>query len=276
MALKQFDPTDQSLQRERIVVYSGPGVGKSRFSLSLTPRFGKKILYYAADEGTKFLQFLAIPKRERVIVIEPCGDDAIKNFQEFCVHDWTKEYPEIGTIVIDTYTKIVEDTIQYSANTGAVTQEKHFKLGDPAKGGQIIPNRGDYNALESASKGYLSNLEQFQGHLNIILIMHEDIKTNEKTGTTYGGPSHPGTRMSQYIAGKANTVIRLTREPVKIEGESIPKYRVIANTAHDGSFVAKIRESDETKGNPLPRVVCGINPINFWEQYDELFAPKDI
>jgi hypothetical protein len=275
MGVKTFDATDASLQRERIVIYGGPGTGKSRLALSvpLTDKWGE-VLYFAADSGTKFLQFLSPAKRARVHVFEGQGDDAQQNFQEFCMHDWRKDFPKAKTIIIDTYTKVAEDTLQLSANTGAITAEKHYTFGNKAKGGQVIPNRGDYTALNSASKGYLNALEAFQSDYNIILVMHEDLKTNEKTQVTYGGPAHPGQGMTQIIAGAANTVIHLTREPVQVQGESMPKFRVIANTSHDGIFVAKLREANEETGNPMPRVVCDPNPVNFWIKYDALGAEK--
>lgn len=270
MALQIMKPGTGGPRPERILEYGRAGVGKTRFGLSLTPRFGD-IIYYAADENSEDLASIDPSKRSRITVLKPRGDDPIQNFTEFCMHNWQADFPNAKTLVVDTYSKVAEDAIQYSANTGAVTAEKHFQIGDVKKGGQIIPNRGDYLAIESISKGFLSLLFEYQRDMNIIFIMHEDLKVDEKAGTAFGGPSHPGRRMQDIIPATFNTVIRLTRETILVPGKSVPDTVVVANTANTGAYIAKIRENDETQGNPLPKVILGKNPVNFWEQYDALF-----
>jgi hypothetical protein len=272
MALEVFDPTNETNQKERIIVYGRAGIGKTRFVLSLTPRFGD-ILYYAADESSEFLQSLSSVKRARIHVLKPRGDDPIRNFQQFCIQDWRKDFPTVGTLVVDTYTKIAQDAIAYSANTGAVTAEKHFKVGDPTAGGQVIPNRGDYMGVESISRGFLDRLLRDQAHYNIILVCHEDIKIVEGAGVSLGGPSHPGRKMTEDLPAMFSTVIRLIREPILTPGATTPENKVIAVTSHTGQYIAKLRENDEASGNPIPRVVLDTNPVNFWIKYDALFAP---
>lgn len=275
MALKLFDALNEENQRERIIIYGRAGVGKTRLALSLTPRYGD-ILYFAADEGSEFLHSIASAKRSRIHVLKPYGDDPIVNFQEFTVRDWRKEFPTVSTLVIDTYTKVAQDAIQYCANTGSVTAEKHFKIGDPAKGGQVIPNRGDYQGVESLSRGYLDKLFQHQAHYHIIAVCHEDMKVVEGSNVAHGGPSHPGRKMTEDLPAKFSTVIRLTREPVSVPGKNIPEIKVVAITAHTGAYIAKLRESNEVTGNPMPHTVLDPNPVNFWIRYDnELLKPQE-
>lgn len=274
MALKEFHHEAEGAQKERIIIYGQAGVGKSRFALAV-PRddYWGEILLYAADEGSEFLQSVSPAMRKGVHVLVPSGDNPIVNFQEFCVHDWRKEYPNVKTLVVDTYTKVTRDSIQHSANSGAVTAEKHFTVGDPLKGGQVIPNRGDYMAIESLSQGYLSSLFQHQAHFNIILLCQEDIKVVEGVAQSVGGPAHPGRAMAQELPAKVSTVIRLIREPLLLPGNPIPQICVFAITTHNGQYIAKLRECAEG-GNPMPRTQLDINPVNFWTKYNQHFAPQ--
>jgi hypothetical protein len=200
-------------------------------------------------------------------VVKPEGDDPIKNFMKFCMQDWKAIDPEIDTLVVDTYTKVALDIISYAANSGAMDREKHYVIGDPTNGGQAIPNRGDYQAIESVSRGNLDMLFDKQSKMNIIFLMHEDVKIVENVHAV-GGPAHHGRAMTEYIPAQFSTVIRLIREPVLIPGNDAPEDVVIAITENDGKFIAKIRTSDELAVNKLARVILNRNPVNFWEQYD--------
>jgi len=259
--------------KERIIIYGRAGIGKTRLALSLTPRFGK-IVYYASDMNSEFLSSIEPRKRDRIYVIKPSGDDPIQNFMEFCMHDWKSVDKEIQTIVVDTYTKVALDCIRHSANSGSVTSEKHFVVGDPSKGGQTIPNRGDYLGIESISRGFLDMLFDKQRDLNIILLFHEDIKLVEGIHAV-GGPAHPGRAMAEFIPAQFNTVIRLIREQILIPGASVPEDVVVAITENDGKFISKVRTTDESKANPLAKVTLDLNPETYWSQkYDPIYAPK--
>jgi len=277
LALRIIDLTQQRDVRERVIIYSQPGMGKSRLALSLTERFGG-ILLYAADDGSEQLPSLGPEKHSRVLVVKPEGDDPIVNFQQFCMTDWSERTAPNGmpirTIVVDTYTKIAMDSIQHSANTGAVTAEKHYRVGDPATGGQVIPNRGDYMAIDSLSRGYLDMLFSRQREMNIIFVCHEEAKQVEGVNAT-GGPAHPGRRMTTDLPARFSTVIRLIKKPVLVPGNDIPEDVVVAITDHDGKWIAKVRTKDETQANPLAQVILDRNPVNFWNQYDAIYAPKE-
>jgi len=272
LALIAMKPTDAL---ERIIIYARSGMGKSRFALSLpdTEKWGE-ILYYAADENSENLGSIAPSRWRRIHTIKPDSTNSvIQNFQEFCMRDWRPIYPKVRTIVVDTYTKIVRDAVQHSANTGSVTKEQHFKVGDPNNGGQVIPNRGDIEGVNALSWGFLDKLYDKQRHYNIILVFHEDSK-KISTGQTQGGPAHPGWDMYEYLPSKVDTVIRLIREPILVPGASVPEMKVIAVTEHDGLYTAKVRENDYISGNVLGRVPLERDPSHFWLKYDEVFSSR--
>jgi hypothetical protein len=274
MGLRIIKDHSESALFERIIVYGRAGIGKTRLALSLTPRFGK-VAYYAADQNSEFLSSIDPSKRGRIIVVKPEGDDPIKNFMKFCMTDWKAVDPEICTLVVDTYTKIALDIISYAANSGSMDREKHYIIGDPTQGGQAIPNRGDYQAVESVSRGNLNMLFDKQRELNIIFVQHEDIKVIENVQAV-GGPAHPGRAMLEFIPAQFSTVIRLIREQVLVPGADTPTDVVVAITENDGRFIAKLRTADEVSVNPLARVVLNRNPVNFWEAYDTLFSAESV
>lgn len=254
------------LVRERIIGYGRAGVGKTRWGLSLPERFGK-IAYFASDKNSHLLTSIARVKRERVYVVRPTGPDPTNLFMQFCMRDWRKVDPAIGTLVVDTYTKVAYDAISYSANSGSMDREKHYIVGEPGEGGQAIPNRGDYQAVDSLSKGFLDMLFDRQADMHIIFLMHEDVKIVENVHAV-GGPAHPGRQMTEYLPAQFSTVIRLIREQQLVKGATAPEDVVVAIGEHDGKFIAKVRTEDEEAPNKMARVVCNRNPINWWTQYD--------
>ena len=274
MGLRLITPDKLKLDdRERILVYGASGIGKTRFVLSLPKGFGK-IAYYAADNGSELLASIAPHKRERIVVVAPDGGTPEANFMQFCMTDWSKVDPEIKTLVVDTYSTLTYQTLQWSANTNAVDREKHFVVGDPLKGGQSIPNRGDYQAIESLSRGYLDNIFKYQKDKHIIFVCHEDVKSIDNI-RSQGGPAHPGKALMDFLPGQFYTVIRLIREPVLTPGDLVPHDVVVAVTDNDGKFVAKCRTSDETKASPLGRVQLNVDPSNFWtDHYCPKFNPE--
>ncbi len=263
------DEIDQNAY-ERIIVYARAGIGKTRFGLSLTERFGK-IAYFAADKNSWLLQSISKEKRKRIIVVKPKGDDPTALFMQFCMQDWSEIDPEIKTLVVDTYTKVAMDAIAWTANTNAVDREKHYIIGEPGEGGIAIPNRGDYQAIDGLSKGFLDMLFDKQSDKHIIFLCHEEVKTTEGVHSV-GGPQHPGRQMIDYLPAQFSTVIRLVREELLVPGADNIEPIVVAITDNDGKFVAKLRTENENEPNPMARVLLERDPVNFWKQYDANFV----
>jgi hypothetical protein len=276
-----FYPAKQENNRERIVIYSRAGVGKTRLALTLpvTEKWGE-ILYFAADDNSEFLPSINVSLRPRVHVIKPEGD-ITKAFQQFCMQNWKKlkdkngvlipdaEQPmrNVRTLVIDTYTTLTYKAMMQGAQEQSMDREPHYKIGDPNEGGVVIPNRGDYQGIEALSRGFIDTLFDKQRDYNIIFVCQEDWKEVAK-GKFAGGPSHPGRKMLEDLPATFNTVIRLIREPFLVPGTQIPTVKVIAVTDNDGAFIAKLREGDYEKASPLARFPLDRNPINFWLAYD--------
>lgn len=275
MGLRILKPETISADvKERIIIYSRAGVGKTRLALSVTPRFGK-IVYFAADDNSEFLPSVSDKKKKRIYTVVPDGDDIMNNFMSFCMTDWKKIDHEIGTLVVDTFTKVGQDSIRYSANTGSVTSEKHYTVGDPTKGGQVIPNRGDYLAIDSLGRGFLDMLADKQRDMHVILICHEDVKLVENVHAV-GGPSYPGRQMIEYLPAAFSTVIRLVKDQVLKPGAQAPEDVVVAIGDNDGKFIAKMRTTDEDNPNPLGRVALDRDPSSYWVQYDGIYAPSTV
>lgn len=262
--------------KERILVYGRAGVGKTRFGLSLTPRFGR-IAYYASDKNSWLLQSIDRKKRDRIHIVRPRGDDPTVLFMQFCMTDWSEIDPDIETLVVDTYSKVAMDAIAFTANTNSVDRERHYIVGEVGKGGVAIPNRGDYQAIDSLSKGFLDMLFDKQEDKHIIFLCHEDSKQVEGM-SAIGGPAHPGRQMIDYLPAQFSTVVRLIRADGEFDAEKGDlESKVVAITENDGKYVAKMRLDDEEAPNPMARVVLDRNPVNWWEQYDalhEVVTPK--
>jgi len=275
MSLRIIKPENlEGSQRERIILYGRAGIGKTRAALSLTKRFGK-IAYYAADDNSEFLTSIDYKKRDRCVIIKPEGTDPVYNFMEFAMKDWSKVDPQIETLVVDTYTQVANECIRYSANTGSVTSEKHYVVGDPKNGGQTIPNRGDYMAIEAISRGFLDMLFDKQKDKHIIFVCHEDVKLVENIHAV-GGPAHPGRTMTEVLPASFNTVIRLVRETILPPGKTVPIDVVVAITENDGKFIAKLRTAKEDGPNPLSKFILDRTAENLWVKYDELLLKENV
>jgi hypothetical protein len=264
------DPEDV---KERILGYGRAGVGKTRWALSLPERYGK-IAYFASDKNSHLLASISRVKRERVVVVRPLGSDPTANFMAFCMRDWRKVDPAINTLVVDTFSKVGMDSISFSANSGSMDREKHFVIGIPGEGGQAIPNRGDYQAVDSLGKGFLDMLFDRQADMHIIFLCHEDVKIVDGIHAT-GGPAYPGRQMMEYLPGQFSTCIRFVREQMLVKGAELPEDVVVAIGENDGKFIAKVRTEDEIGPNKLARVVCNRDPINWWNQYDASLNLKE-
>lgn len=260
--------------KERIMIYGRAGVGKTRFGLSLPASWGR-IAYYAADKNSWLLRSISREKRKRIKIVRPRGADPTALFMQFCMMDWPDD---IGTLVVDTYSKVALDSISYCANSLTLDREKHYVVGEIGEGGVAIPNRGDYQGVDGLSKGYLDTLFDLQMDKHIIFICHEESKQVEGMPAV-GGPQHPGRQMIDYLPAQFSTVIRLIRDEVMVPGAEDVTPVVVAITENDGKYVAKLRTDDEEAPNPLARKVLDRNPSSWWDEYEayvggRLEAPK--
>jgi hypothetical protein len=265
--LKHFhgSEVDQNA-KERVLIYGRAGVGKTRFGLSVPESWGR-IAYYAADKNAWMLKSISKAKRDRIEVVNPEGDDPTALFMQFCMMDIDELGPDIGVIVVDTYTKIAIDALQHTANGLTLTREPHDILGNIEEGGVAIPTRSDYQGLDSLSKTYLDALFDGYPDKHIIFIMHEEAKQiGGKNGPHVGGPQHPGWTMIDYLPSQFSTVVRLVRDDLVVDNDVQPV--VVAITEYDGKFPAKLRTDDEEAPNPLARRVLARNPAPWWLEYE--------
>jgi hypothetical protein len=254
--------------KERILIYGRAGVGKTRFGLSIPEHWGR-IAYYAADKNSWLLSSISQKKRDRIEVVRPEGPDPTSQFMQFCMMDLDELGPDIGVIVVDTYTKVAMDGVSYTANSLSVDREKHYIIGELGKGGIAIPNRGDYQGIDGLSKSYLDTLFDSHPDKHIIFIMHEESKmVGGANGTMIGGPQHPGWTMIDYLPAQFSTIVRLIRDEVLVPGADDVTPVVVAITEYDGKFPAKLRTCDEEAPNPLARRELARNPSSWWEDYE--------
>jgi hypothetical protein len=262
---------DESV-KERILIYGRAGVGKTRFALSIPEDWGR-IAYYAADKNSWLLSSISKAKRDRVEVIRPEGPDPSAQFQQFCMMDLDEVGPDIGVIVVDTYSKVALDSVSFIANTLSVDREKHYIVGELGKGGISIPNRGDYQGVDGLSKNYLDLLFDAHPDKHIIFVMHEESKqVGGPNGHVVGGPQHPGWTMIDYLPAQFSTIVRLVRDEILVPGADDISPVVVAITEYDGKFPAKLRTDDEEAPNPLARLVLDRNPSPWWVKYVEYNA----
>ena len=253
--------------KERILIYGRAGVGKTRFALSYPESWGKAA-YYAADKNSWLLPSISPKKRSRVKVVNPEGPDPSALFQQFCMLDMAELDPEIGVIVVDTYTKVALDALSFTANSMSITREQHYTIGEIGEGGVAIPTRSDFQGVDALSKQYLDDLFSLHKDKHIIFLMHEESKmVGGANGTQVGGPQHPGWTMIDYLPSQFSTVIRLIRDDVLVPGAADLSPVVVAITEYDGKFPAKLRTNDEEAPNPLARRVLDRNPNGWWDDY---------
>lgn len=256
------------------MIYARAGTGKTRFALSVPESWGR-IAYYAADTNSWLLRSISKAKRPRVHVVIPHGDDPTAQFMAFCMTDWSTVDPEIGTIVVDTYSKVALDAISFTANSMTLDREKHYIVGELGKGGIAIPNRGDYQGVDGLSKNFLDMIFNHQADKHIIFVCHEESKQMAEGAPVVGGPQHPGRQMIDFLPAQFSTVIRLIRDEIMIPGADDIMPVVVAITEGDGKFVAKLRTDDEEAPNPLARRVLDRNPSSWWREFEQYTSDEN-
>jgi len=263
------------IRRELMLLYGVAGVGKTRLATSLPERFGD-ILYVAVDEGSENLDSVLEKYRSRITVIKPNMQNPLVDAGEIATTDWAKKYPKVKTLVIDTFTNLSWRVLNFITEKG-LAQANHKSIGVPGTSSfASLPDKGDFGATHGVIRNFITQLIAQQPTLNIIVLCHEDVVTDDATGTI-GGPATVGRAMMTWVPARFGSVIRVT---TKVEnsiekGVLSQKTRYVANTVPQGAWISRINENNE-KGNPMPQTVLDVNPINFWNLYDANFYKEAV
>ena len=271
MGLKEADPSVVREPRERILVYSAAGEGKTRFVTSLTERFGE-IVYVAIDEGSESLDSVLAKYRDRIHAVVPEGINPLEDAAAIVHTNWKAKYPNAKTIIIDTFSTWTWNVLQYITNQGMFST-KRVVIGEGTQQATALPDVGEYGGTHAQIRLFLTNLFNVQRDMNIIVVAHSD---PPEAGRGKGGPSTVGKKMTEWLPARFKTVIRLDREVTNgiVNGAVVQKSQRIALSAPHGEWLARINEASET-GNPMPSVPLNIDPNHYWVRYDALKMPKE-
>ena len=277
--------------KERIAGYSPPKAGKTRLYCSAMrgcpERFGERAIYIAADDGSESLGPVLMEDRERLIVIKPRPEldgPAIigKNYDPLieattcATTNWREKYPDVGTIIWDTFTKTAQELLTSTAlqerapadsSDGRVT---FGKKGTPSY--NVSPSRSDYGATHNMVIHLLRHL--FGQPLAVIVLFHQDWKEpkNAAEGTgIIGGPATVGKAQVEQISAMFQAVIRqeVRRKRDKDKG-MVEEY--VARTQPHGFWIAGVR----APGPPMPSVGLEQDPVNFWHAYNDALSGKEL
>ena len=271
MGTKAVDSSVIKEPRERILVYSVAGNGKTRFVTSLTERFGE-IVYIAIDEGSESLDSVLPKYRGRIHVEMLDGIDPLEDAAAIVHTNWKAKYPNAKTIIIDTFSTWTWNALQYITNQGMFST-KRVVIGEGTKQATALPDVGEYGGTHAQIRLFLTNLFNHQRDMNIIVVCHSD---PPEAGRGKGGPSTVGKKMTEWLPARFKTVIRLDREVTNavVNGSIVQKSQFVALSAPHGEWIARINEASET-GNPMPSVALNVDPNNYWVRYDNLKLPKE-
>jgi len=269
--LDYVDPKLVADPRERILIYSVAGEGKTRLATSLTERFGE-IIYIAIDEGSESLDSVLPKYRSRIHVYRPRWENPLEDAGEIATTNWKAKHPNAKTIIIDTFTTWTWFVLQYITNKGMFST-KRVKIGEGTKMETALPDVGEYGGVHAQIRLFLSLLFNTQRDMNIIVLCHSD---PPEPGRGAGGPSTVGKKMTEWLPARFKTVIRLDREVTNdiVKGTVVQVSKRVARCAPHGEWIARINEASET-GNPMPAVVLDVDPRNLWVQYDALKLTKE-
>jgi energy-coupling factor transporter ATP-binding protein EcfA2 len=272
-------------QGEQVAIFGDAGSGKTRLACSICrsnpAKYGKQAIYFALDPGTASLPSVLTEDRKHLVPVAfkpapaPPGSVAeswfkpLDPYDEMVVaarRDWRKDFPDVGTVIIDTMTTWAGDVLLAVANSGKFS-DKHIVLEGSGPGKLVVPMMGDYRAAQFM----VMNAIRFwqQQPLHVIMLFHSTIYEPEEgvADAIYGGPATIGKASVRDIAAKFQTVIRTegkTKTPV---GETKPRMVFTAYTQPRGVWSApKLRNSGS---NPIPEVVLKEDPVEFWHRFDE-------
>jgi hypothetical protein len=261
--------TSDTEQYERILGYSDPGEGKTRWATSLPERYGD-MLYVCADEGSEGLGPILHQYRPRIIRLKvkpPDKDrskwDPIAEYWDIAIKaqdgTWAREFPNAKTIIFDSFTAMAKQWMFHIANTGQFSQTGHIRIGPRgSEGGYNIPIPADYGAAQNALERYINKLFELSYH--IIIVCHAAYDEPQEGGAPEFGPMTVGKATVRTMAGKFPMVVRITQRTVGGGPGKEAKQEVTAYTQRQGLWNAKLRS---------PKVLLDPDPINFWKEYDE-------
>ena len=266
MGTRAVDPSIILEPRERILVYSVAGYGKTRFVTSLTDRFGE-IIYIAIDEGSESLDSVLSKYRSRIHVEALDGINPLEDAAAIVHTNWKAKYPKAKTLVIDTFSTWTWNVLQYITNAGMFST-KRVVIGEGTKQATALPDVGEYGGVHAQIRLFLTNLFNVQRDMNIIIVCHSD---PPEAGRGKGGPSTVGKKMTEWLPARFKTVIHLDREVSNVitNSQVLQSSKLRAYSAPHGEWIARINESSE-KGNPMPVFDLPIDPNPYWVRYDEL------
>ena len=259
---------------ERIIVYSEPKSGKTRFVTSLPERFGK-IAYVAADPGSESLSPVVERHRERVAPIIQILPEPGKIFRPradaatIAMTNWGEKFPGVKTLVWDTLTYTAQQFLADIADSGEFSESKHIRVGEPGKAGSFsIPMEGDYGAAQGCIDRLVDFL--FRLPLHLIVVCHATYDEPKGGGTIEGGPATVGKATVRKFPGRFDTCIHLVRKDVPGQQGAPSKTEITAFTERHGIWQGGIRSSHLV--NPLPKEVLEPDPVSWWEKRDKVFG----
>ena len=270
MGFKDVDPSVISDPRERALIYSVGGEGKTRLATSLTERYGEMI-YFAFDEGSESLDSVLPEFRSRIHVKVPEGINPLEDAAAIIHTDWKAKHPGAKTLIIDTFSTWTWAALQYITNQGMFSS-KRVRIGEGTKMETALPDVGEFGATHSQIRAFLTNLFIHQRDMNILVLCHADPPDKG----ALGGPSTVGKKMTAFLPSRFKTVIHIERELSNViaQGTVQQVSKRIAYCSAHGDWIARINEAS-LRGNPMPAVVLQTNPKHFWVDYDNLKVPKE-
>lgn len=268
MGLSIINPASANQTCEAILGYGSPGSGKTRLFTSLTERFGK-IAYVALDERSEGLQAVLPQYQPRITVVKPDWKNPVVDGAEIVFGGWKKK--GFDTLILDTFSALTWKWLSHITNTGSF-QANHVKIGDVA-----MPDKGDYGGVYIYGQDFITKLMEKNPDVHLIVICHEDLDKDEKSGSVAGGPSTAGRALAKWLPGRFATVMRLDRLSTNIveNGTVMQKSKYVVRMAPHGAWVAR-RNENSLKGNPLPSFELGVDPLAFWQKYDETSPLKGV
>lgn len=282
---------DPSTSPEFIGVYSPTaGCGKTQLVTALPwgPKWGQKAIYVPIDPRSEGLRSVLPENREHLIVVKPEPKTAIvqagaaqlgasspklvmdlnEELVEIFSHDWRAEYPDVGTIICDTFTVGAENILMAVASQSAYSNNPITYGKGIAK--ITIPSMGDYGATQAIVKRWLQFLEAQP--LNVIVVFHGDWVEPESGvgGVISGGPTTVGKAGIRDMARKFDNLffVNVQDQAVPAAPGQPPKRstRYTVHTTKTGIWEAKLRIGSST--NPMPMTDITGDPKKFWTAFD--------